>query len=606
MAIDTTDYGTSLFLAILPTAETILAQRASLANNQLIAGVRMLQKGRTEDAIPFFKKALAMDSSSIDAYNYLGNTYLKLNKNDEAIATYKRLVAMKPFDKDSAVNLGNAYSQAKKYADAEKMYKKAVSLAPNDNLSHYSLGQTYLLQNKLKEAETEFLKVTRISPRDPNGYYALGQTYNKMGKYDAAVSNLKTALGFKHGDFALAETELGYAYAGKEDEYNLGRQISKLRTMDPQSAIDLQNATFKPKILNIDFAPGTPFLPQLGPYTPISMFTLTEPPTTIIAVNDGTSITLSRKPTASASGSFVFGPAINQPGSTTLTNQITDLTDTSGLSVGMTVTGTNIPINTTITAINSGTQVTLSNNPIAATSGIFVFGPNNTQSGTTDTGNQITGLADTSGLSVGMKVTGSGIPDDTTITAINDATTVTLSNSTSLSGTGNYVFAGSGTGQDGIANSQTNQIIGLASTAGLRVGMTVTGENIPTGMTLSQPNASKDLTAVFQFNTDMDPVSIQTLTNWSITKASGGKAGYYNSGYTLYPQREANLPILKNISYNPSAQQATLTFSLRQNAAGDAVIDPSHLVFKFSGKDSTGTSMDPNADQYDGFAGTAF
>jgi tetratricopeptide (TPR) repeat protein len=398
MAITTPDRGASLFLAILPTADTILAQRASLANNQLIAGVKMLQKGRTEEAIPFFKRAVAMDSSSIDAYNYLGNTYLKLNKNDDAIATFKKLVAVKPFDKDSAVSLGNAYAQAKKYADAEISYKKAAALAPNDNLAHYSLGQTYMLQNKLKEAETEFLKVTRISPRDPNGYFALGQTYNKMEKYDAAISNLKQAVTLKRGDFTLAETELGYAYAGKGDDYLLQRQITKLKSLDSTAAQELADATFKPKILNVDYGPINPFYTQFGAYTPLSMLNVLDP-----------------------------------------------------------------------------------------------------------------------------------------------------------------------------------------------------------AHTLDTPNASKDFTIVFQFNENMDTASVKNITNWKISKASGGAAGYYNHGYTLNPQKQAALPLLKNVTYDPTKQQATVTFSLKQNATADAVIDPSHLVFKFSGKDLQGKSMDSNADEFDGF-----
>jgi tetratricopeptide (TPR) repeat protein len=398
MAITTPDRGAALFLSILPTADTIQAQRASLANNQLIAGVKMLQKGRTEEAIPFFKKALAMDSSSIDAHNYLGNTYLKLNKTDEAIDTFKKLVKMKPFDKDSAVTLGNAYAQAKKYADAEISYKKAVSLAPNNNLAHYSLGQTYLLQNKLKEAETEFQKVTRISPRDANGYYALGQTYVKMQKYDDAISNLNKSIFLKHGDFALAETELGYAYAGKGDDYMLERQIKKLKTMDAAAAQELTNATFKPKILNVDYGPNNPFYSQFGAYTSLSMLNILDP-----------------------------------------------------------------------------------------------------------------------------------------------------------------------------------------------------------AKTLDTPNASKDFTMIFQFNGDMDITSVKNIANWKISKATGGKAGYYNHGYTLNPQTQADLPLLKNVTYDQTKQQATVTFSLKQNAAANAVIDPAHLVFKFSGKDIDGRAMATDGDEYDGF-----
>ncbi|MBT0663917.1 tetratricopeptide repeat protein [Geobacter pelophilus] len=399
----TSDNGTSLFLAILPTAETQQAQRASLANNQLIAGVRMLQKSRPDEAIKFFKKAVALDSSNVDAYTYLGNTYLSQKKNKEAIDTYKKLVAMKPFDKDAAVNLGNAYAQDKKYADAEKSYKKAVSISPNDKLAHYSLGQTYLLQNKLKDAETEFLKVSRIAPRDANGFYALGQTYNKMGKFDAAITNLKQALSLKHENFTLAETELGYAYAGKGDDYNLERQITKLKKIDSTAALELQAATLKPKFTNVSAGSYDPFLPTLGPNTTLEMLTATDPK-----------------------------------------------------------------------------------------------------------------------------------------------------------------------------------------------------------HTLSQANASKTFTMDFQFNSDMDPVSVQSLANWQIRKANGGAAGYYNYGYTPNPQKEANLPIIKSVAYNVTSRLATVTFSLKQNADVSAVIDPSHLVFKFSGKNIDGKAMDSTGDEFDGFAGKPF
>ncbi|GAM09644.1 putative UDP-N-acetylglucosamine--peptide N-acetylglucosaminyltransferase SEC [Geobacter sp. OR-1] len=394
----TTSLGEQLFSLLSPRS----GQNESLANNSLIAGVRMLQKNRPEDAVVHFKRALALNPDSIDAYNYLGNTYLQLNKNDDAIATFKKLAAMKPFDAEAKISLGNAYSQAKNFKEAELQYAKAVKLSPGSVTARYSLGQTYLLQDKLKEAETEFLKVTRMKPRDANAFYALGATYNKMEKYDAAIASLKQSLTLKR-DFTLAETELGYAYAGKGDEYNLGRQITKLQTLDPSAALELQNATFKPKILNVDYGSNNPFYPQLGPYTPLAMLSLTDP------------------------------------------------------------------------------------------------------------------------------------------------------------------------------------------------------EN-----TLAQPNASKDFTVVFQFNTDMDPVSVQSLANWKISKASGGTAGYYNHGYTLYPQKQAALPFAKNVTYDPAKQQATVTFTLKQNASGDAVIDPSHLVFKFSGKDIDGTQIDTNADEYDGFAGKAF
>jgi tetratricopeptide (TPR) repeat protein len=125
-------------------------------------------------------------------------------------------------------------------------------------------------------------------------------------------------------------------------------------------------------------------------------------------------------------------------------------------------------------------------------------------------------------------------------------------------------------------------------------------------VTFSLPNSSKDYTVQFQFDSAMDAVSVMNRANWSISKASGGTAGYYNNYLPLPKQQEALFsPIPKQVVYDPTTRQATLTFTISQNDAG-AKIDLSHLVFKFSGKDVNGKVMDPTADQYDGFADETF
>jgi tetratricopeptide (TPR) repeat protein len=122
-----------------------------------------------------------------------------------------------------------------------------------------------------------------------------------------------------------------------------------------------------------------------------------------------------------------------------------------------------------------------------------------------------------------------------------------------------------------------------------------------------EPNSSKDMTMTFQFDSEMDASSVMNVTNWSINKASGGTGGYYNNGYTPHPENEINFnTIPKSVMYDSVNLRATVTFSLSQNSRGTGVIDPSHLVFKFSGTDANGKQMDPTADQYDGFAKEGF
>lgn len=132
------------------------------------------------------------------------------------------------------------------------------------------------------------------------------------------------------------------------------------------------------------------------------------------------------------------------------------------------------------------------------------------------------------------------------------------------------------------------------------------GPNTPLWMLdpqmLFQPNSSKAFSVTVQFSNEMDLASITNTQNWSISRADSPEAGYYNNTMPL-SQKDAYLPANPEaVLYNPITQEATIKFRLNQNSSGDAVIDPSHIVFKFSGKDASGRDMDITANEMDGFA----
>lgn len=123
---------------------------------------------------------------------------------------------------------------------------------------------------------------------------------------------------------------------------------------------------------------------------------------------------------------------------------------------------------------------------------------------------------------------------------------------------------------------------------------------------LLQAGASKEFSVMFTFSNKMDIASITNPSNWSITKAKGGVAGYYNNSMPYNPRDAAPPSVPLSVTYDDMTQTATVKFRIAQNAEGNATIDPSHLVFKFMGKDAAGRKMDSSADEYNGFALKAF
>jgi hypothetical protein len=120
-------------------------------------------------------------------------------------------------------------------------------------------------------------------------------------------------------------------------------------------------------------------------------------------------------------------PIYTATGTASSTVNVTALSiSTDLLSVGMTVTGTNVPAATTISAIVSQTALTL-NQATTGAAGTLYFGSLNA-TGTAATTTHVTGLSiNTNKLAVGMTVNGTNVPAGATVALIVSSTAFDLS-----------------------------------------------------------------------------------------------------------------------------------------------------------------------------------
>jgi tetratricopeptide (TPR) repeat protein len=121
---------------------------------------------------------------------------------------------------------------------------------------------------------------------------------------------------------------------------------------------------------------------------------------------------------------------------------------------------------------------------------------------------------------------------------------------------------------------------------------------------LMNPNAAKTLAITIRFDKQMDRDSIENPANWQISRATGqGPGQAYNFGLPVSANEARLSSIPSAVTWDADNLTATVYFTLTQNAAANATIDPSHIEFKFSGKDIYGLKMNPKFDQFTGFSG---
>jgi tetratricopeptide (TPR) repeat protein len=121
---------------------------------------------------------------------------------------------------------------------------------------------------------------------------------------------------------------------------------------------------------------------------------------------------------------------------------------------------------------------------------------------------------------------------------------------------------------------------------------------------LANAGSSQSFSMVFQFNKPMARESVESPLNWTIKRSTGNGPGKdYNYGLPIANTEARISPIPTDIYWDEKRLTATVRFTITQNAAANATIDPSHIEFAFKGLDADGNRMDPKYDQFMGFAG---
>jgi len=269
----------------------VVRQTPAFAEAHFNLGLVNQERGRYEEAIGSFQKALTLKPRLHGANLFLGITEFRLNELDKAHVAVARETANFPQDSAAWMWLGVVCLAQEKPEDAAKALDKAAQLKPDDQDILYHRGRAHLLVSKNsyaqmfkvdpnswlvhrvlaqanEEAEnhlaaiTEYEAAIKLAPTQPGLHEELGSEYRNANKFPEAEQAFKRELEidpynvlakYKLGAIAL---EQGDAARGKElieaalrvkpglahAEYNLGR-ADLLLGEDEAAMAHLQKAT---------------------------------------------------------------------------------------------------------------------------------------------------------------------------------------------------------------------------------------------------------------------------------------------------------------------------------------------------------------------------
>ena len=206
------------------------------AHNNL--GNALLEKNEQDAAIAEFRKALQIMPDYASAHNNLGNALLQKGEVDDAIVHLQRAVELSPGYVQAENNLGNAMNAKNDVKSAMIHYRKAVDISPGYAPAHVNLANTLLLSGRADEAEIEYRKALDINPGLADAHGNLGNILLEKGMPGEAAAQLQEALKIDP-DYPEAENSLAHILAtSTQDSLRDGTRALELASRANRSTGD--------------------------------------------------------------------------------------------------------------------------------------------------------------------------------------------------------------------------------------------------------------------------------------------------------------------------------------------------------------------------------
>jgi len=181
-------------------------------NEILTAAQNEFRKNNLNKAVELAKSALALDTTSINAYLLLATIYEKSSQFDSVMAYYQKAIRFDP--KNSRYKYLDFLLTHNYWSQAIEELNALVKLEPNDTKVLLNLGFAYLQTNQANLAEKQFLRAAEIDSKDLVSRYNLGLFYSKENRLNDAIKFLREAVAIAPNNLQ-ARNLLGECYAKK-------------------------------------------------------------------------------------------------------------------------------------------------------------------------------------------------------------------------------------------------------------------------------------------------------------------------------------------------------------------------------------------------------
>ena len=184
----------------------------------------LADRGRYDDAIPVYSKALEAFPDRAEIYYKRGVCYENLKLPDKAIEDYTKCLQLDPQNSDAINNKGVVLAQVGKFDEAIQQFSLLVNQFPDNVLARRNRGLCQHDLGRFDEAIIDYNRAIELNDGDPQSWFQLGNVFLEKGQLNEAVLKYDKAIAL-NADFAKAWMNRGVA------KYNLRQKQAAMEDL---------------------------------------------------------------------------------------------------------------------------------------------------------------------------------------------------------------------------------------------------------------------------------------------------------------------------------------------------------------------------------------
>jgi tetratricopeptide (TPR) repeat protein/tRNA A-37 threonylcarbamoyl transferase component Bud32 len=176
-------------------------------------GWALHESGRSDEALGFFRAALALRPEASPAYNGVGVMLFVTGRLDEAIGYWEQALDIDPNFGEVHTNLAQALSAKGRLDEAIGHYQESIRLDPHASaIAHHNLGAALWDKGRQNEAIGHYQESIRLDPQaSALAHNNLGAALYQQGRLDEAIGHYQQAIRLDPKVSAMAHHNLGAA-----------------------------------------------------------------------------------------------------------------------------------------------------------------------------------------------------------------------------------------------------------------------------------------------------------------------------------------------------------------------------------------------------------